>query len=495
MRSDPGGIQTAVNGKHFKPVGILSISWDDSNWTACDAANLTYSSTFTNPGDPLISIGSGVETFIEFDLLNDDGALSTLKRENDGNPVLYNKKVKLDYGFLGTNKVRVFEGRITDFTETAKGEYIHVTAKDYGKTNLAQRRASTQILSNKRVDEWLETLANAANMTLTRHGYGLLTIPFVWLEDESILEQMIKAAQAEGAIVYVGTDGNVHYVSPLFWATDPTHSTSQWSLNANTDFETLTLKGRERNQYDNIYITYQNRYLGLNKEVYTLDRYIVIPSAPPGGGTGSTRVTFKFTEPMYSLHEVSFTVTDSVGQDMTSNITWNGRPSPSENDGYLYAQHWDMTIDNNDPKRNAYLLKLRIIGRPVLGGPDEEYKTAGGTDNRVYRIASNEYIQTEEQAKVLAELLKDRFVDNPRLIVNLTGVKPNPLLEVGDFITLTESNTHITNRGFYVTKIEYKLPDGRMQLELVDATGYFQSNNYFTFGSSHWNNADGVLFI
>ncbi len=494
MRADPGGVWTVVNGKHFKTESALSISWNGTTWDEIEVANLTYNSTFNNPGDPLITIGSGAETYLEFDILNDTGAFSTIIRETAAQEVLYNKKVKLEYGFAGTNKAKVFEGKITDITETADGEYVHVTTKDYGSTSLLQRRSSTSLYLNKRVDEWIEILANEALLGFERHGYGLLTIPFLWLEDESVYEQMIKAAQAEGAIVRVEDDGKVHYYSPLFWSTDAGHATSQWELDADTDFVALALKGRERNQYDNIYVTYQNRYLGLNKEVYTLDRYIVIPSAP-AVGTGSVRVTFKFTEPMYSFQEAEWLVTDSVGQDMTSYISWNGGPAPSPIDGYRYAQHWDMTIDNSDTKRNAYLLKFKIIGRPLIGGPDEEYKTNESSTERIYRIASNEYIQTEEQAKALAEMLKERFIDEPRKTITLRGVKPNPLLELGDYITVTESNTGLLARGFYVTKISYKLPNGAMDLDCVDATGYFDSWNYFTFGTSHWNNADGVLFI
>ena len=494
MKNDTGGIWTIVNGKHFKTQSTLSISWNDVTWDELDVANLAYHSSFTTPGDPLIEIGSNAERYLEFDILNDDGSLSTLTREAALEEVLYNKKVKLEYGFVGTSKVQVFEGRITDFTETADGEYIHVTTKDYGKTSLVQRRESTNLFLNKRVDEWIAILAVLADMEFERHGYGILTIPFLWMEDESIYEQMIKAAQAEGGIVYVGDDGKVHYISPLYWARSSEHSSSKWHLNANTDFTGIILKGRERDQYDNLYITYQNRYLGLNKEVYSLDRYIIIPSAPPGG-TGKVRVTFKFTEPMYSFHDAEIIVTDSVGQDMSEYISWNGSPGPNPNDSERYAQHWDMLLENSDEKRNAFLIKFSIVGRPLIGGPDEEYKTDDESHDRIYRIASNEYIQTEEQAKALAEMMKNRFVDDPRHTIEILGVKPNPLLEVGDYITVTEENLGLTARGYYVTKIDYKLPGGSMSLECMDATDYFDSKYYFTFTESRWNNNDGVLFI
>jgi hypothetical protein len=494
-------IKALVGLKHFKPIAIVYINFG-AGFEEVVAGKIRYSSTLNSSGGSLVSLGTDTSTNVSFELSNTNGTYSHYKLNADD---LYRLAVKVEFGFddAGTDQViKIFEGTITDFTENDKEMTITINCRDYGDRDALQFRYSSGFYENLRIDEWIETLATAAGLSFTTHGYSPTSVPWLWMEDESILQQMIQAAQAENGIIYIDESGVVNYWPPGYWV-DFYYVNEQiwadgepWRIVDNTDFTDLQLKWESKEQYDDIFVTAQPRSIGLQTEVFTLSNTITIPPLT------NKAFTCKFSDPVYDQRTVDYVITNSYGNDMSASVTWNGRvlPDPEEDYGpYLYAEHWDMTIANSNATEDAYLSKFTVTGRPLVGGPSIEMKALNNADlhKRVYKV-TNPYIQTDTQAQALASMIQNRFKGTPLMKATVSGLKPNPLLQVGDTVQVTSSNSFLTNAPFYVVGISYASPKYDMTLDLIDATEFFASDNYWTINRNMFDNAtntlEGVLF-
>jgi hypothetical protein len=260
----------------------------------------------------------------------------------------------------------------------------------------------------------------------------------------------------------------------------------------------MTLTWNEREQIDDVYVQYQPRSMGPPKEVFKLDRPIIIPAGR------TVFVTFKFSEPVDEIYAVDTAVIDAGGNgDMAQHLSYNSYTTAPQIDpaidDKIFAEHWDMTLYNDWGIKDAYLTKFTVVGRSLIGSTDEQYKASQTSDNskHIHRISGNPYLQTREQSEFLAQLIKDRFSTTPRMTASIAGVKPNCLLEVGDCIGVTSANAQFTNRAFYVMSINASSPEYKMTLELMDATGFFLTGNYFIIGDgTHGvlNDSNSLLF-
>jgi len=488
MRADPGGIQNIVNGTHFRVISKLYIDLTGtSNFVEVPAANVSYAAKLKNNNASVMTLGNETSTELTFDLLDNDATYGRFKENYN----LYDKQVKLEIGFYGTSRVLVFLGKITNITEQDSTKTLHIMCRDIGGTDLQQRRISTPLKTYMRIDEWLEyVISTVAGMDFEKHGYGLFTIPFLWLDDEAVLEQAIEAAASEGGIVYAGEDGKIHYWPPFYLAIDSEHQSSQWTVTEDMCTNILVTSSRI-NQYDEVYVPFQPRYLGKVDNVFSLDRTLIIPNKY-NGINGQVETTFRFDQPVCHITQVTFMALSADGRDMSDYIQFNNSSTPDIDDGYRYAEHWDMTIENTNENETIYLTQFDIDGIPVIGAADSEYKTDTAQVDRVYRLQTNFYVQTEEHAKALANMSKNRYITTPLATVQITGLKPNPLLELGDLITVQSSHLGL-DADFYVTEIRYSLPNMEMQVGGIIASNMFDTSNYFVVGTSHLNNEDGKL--
>jgi hypothetical protein len=497
MRTDPGGMISIVNGQHFKPKAKIYID-TGSGYIKTTVSKVKYNSTLTSLSTPLVSIGDDTSTELSFDISNVGGAYSYY-----GTYILYDANVKMELGFidaLGADVVvEVFEGQVKSFTENDKDMSISVKCRDFGGSSLLQKRYSTVIYENYRVDQWIELLATAAGMSFITHGYSPTTIPWLWLDDEPLLDQMIQAAQSEGGLVYIDESNTVHYWAPAYWIS-PTYiagteweSSLPWTITDQNTFTDFNIVSSDKNQYDDFIVSYQPRYIGSLCDIYELSHTIVIPA-----GTTKSFVV-RFSDPAYDKHSVDYIITNGFGTDLKGSayITYNGltAPDPIADWGlHLHAEHWNVNIENTNTIEDAYLSKFTVSARVLVGAPDVEYVEEDPTSHaRVYRLTGNPYIQTPEQAESLAALMRDRFEGDPCIQATASGVKPNPLLQVGDTVLVTSVNANLSAHAFYVIGITYAGPKYNMSLTLVDAGYYFESDSYFIIGYHHLVNTAHTL--
>jgi hypothetical protein len=200
-------------------------------------------------------------------------------------------------------------------------------------------------------------------------------------------------------------------------------------------------------------------------------------------------VTARFDAPVYTVSSIDFAARTAGGASATANVT----VTPT-----YKAQRATLVIANTGTV-TAYLTKLRILGRPVIGGPEQEVTRTSaahgansayfaGRINRNRRVGGNPYIQSMPQAQTLAQRVLD-VSEYPRLTFFLIGTPGKPDRRLGDRITIDNTGTYgimSSTVACYVVGIRWML-DGNgftQDLEAVQAANVFaHDNNYFIIGT------------
>ena len=133
---------------------------------------------------------------------------------------------------------------------------------------------------------------------------------------------------------------------------------------------------------------------------------------------GETKVIVaKYDAPAYGVTSLDVAARDAGGNDITSSIT----VTPT-----YYAQRASLSVVNSSGLA-AHLTKLRILGKPVVGAPDQEATrnsiTHGansayfsGRIKRNRRVGGNPYVQSLPQAEMLAQRI---LAVRPEIIVEI----------------------------------------------------------------------------
>jgi hypothetical protein len=207
---------------------------------------------------------------------------------------------------------------------------------------------------------------------------------------------------------------------------------------------------------------------------------IVIPA-----GTSKV-ITAKLRQPAYSISDVTYTAVTGGGRNMSSAISIAQAQ---------YAQRVDLTITNSDSIYAAELVDLSLIGVSVNGAPSVEetrlssnaFWTAfsSARPGRTRLVRGSTYVQTAAQAGALAEFLRDRY-QLPRLSWRLRNCPGDPFRRPGDRVTVGNADAMSANRDAFLIALNWRLSNsGFVQdVELLDATGLYQSSAYFVLATN-----------
>jgi len=166
-----------------------------------------------------------------------------------------------------------------------------------------------------------------------------------------------------------------------------------------------------------------------------------------------------------------------------------------------YAQRVELTITNSDPIYAAELLDLSLVGVSVNGSPTvEETRLSTNTfwtaftaarPGRTRLIRGSSYVQTQGQAAMLAEFLRDRY-QLPRLSWVLRSVPGDSFRRLGDRITVANADAMSASKDAFLIGITWRLSvkGFGQDLELIDATGLYSAGGagddpYFVLGSNN----------
>jgi hypothetical protein len=480
MKTDPGHIgQNAQTGGATPAIKVeiyWATSWVDET-AYLVAANGEH--RIAPPGQVLVASGSEAGSALSLVMDNRTGRYSRLRSGSMANTYgIYGKKVRVQLGYYyGVNPelVTVFTGVIVDIHESETSYQVSLACQDMAAM-YEQVKVRTQMYRNIATDEWIGTLCSALGIASYNLERGLTVMPWAWLDDDFGLAAIRAAAAAEGGIAFFDSDGALRFWNAAHWCNATSVLTMTPSLYAE-----LTPRTDYVNVVNVVGAEYQPRQAGAPAIVYSLEKPIFVP---PGG---STATTLKFSLPAVQFLGCMLKATIG-GHDRSSSISIN--PSSPQ-----YAMSWDITFSNSDANAGAWVVLFDVLAVPLLGRPAEQIivdRSSGGTVRR-RDFRGNIDMQSLAQAMLLAALTVERF-KNPVLYCQISGMYGNPLLELGDVVTVQAINTGI-NANMVVLAINWRYEAGSytMDLQLQQFDNFYAYANYFVVGQTQLGS--GRLFV
>ena len=483
MLTDPGHIAAAVAATSAKPVYKIEICWDGVNWTdetGNTVLGFTVRDGIIDPFQGLASMGDAPVGKADITVDNYNGRFS---QDHSGSQAavygIYGLGIRLSAGYYygaTPEYVRVFTGRIMDVTESERGATATLTCHDLGSIPM-QQKYSTMIYEGTQINSWISTLATLASVGSTDLEQALTVIPYAYLDDDYALDEVKRAAQSEGGVAFFDVNGTLTFWNAAHWA----NASSVATMTA-TGYGELEPRRAYSDIYNVIAVEYQPRQAGQVDKVYSLDRAVMVPPA------GSKELKLKLRTPLASFAEYDLSACSSGGADMVANVT----VVPTSPDA---AASWTATFSNSDTRQAAYITRFDVYGEPVVGRPAETYELnqSGTATPRRKDIRGNWYIQTETQAKLIASVLGQRF-KTLRVSLALSGMPANPLLEVGDVVTVTGTRTGINQTAIITSRELRGGKSFKMSLELSDFTSFYPYTGYLVVGTSAIGASGGRLF-
>lgn len=487
----------------------LLIAWDGTNYVD-ETVNLLTARGDTKlvaPGSAIMSPRGTVDRMI-LNLYNRDGGASGRRYSalNTASPLYsytanggaYHRPVQLDVDIDGGGYQRVFTGIIKipqEGVPTGRNEAtVDIDCRSVDE-NLLQLKLSTTIASLKsNIDngatesQLIEQVLTHSSVGLSAGDYtldsGLFDIPFFWMDDESVLEELWQLAAAAGGRLYADPDGKIVYENMQHWLA---HSASTETF-TRANYDALTVRYDDSGLYSRVSVEASPRRLDTMATLWEPDELIIVPAG------GSRVITAKLKQPAYSIGGVTCQARTAAGLNLTADLTI------AHTD---YAQRVEITLSNANTTYAAIIEGLVIAGVPVTGAPtlDETATSTTGfwsiRSPRERSARGNVYVQSRAQAKALAEFLRDTQ-ETPKLVYTLSGVPGLASRRLGARITINDTISMSAARDAYTTAISWSIgKDGyRQTIEAIDAANVFKyaAADYFIVGTSTLNGGDRVFY-
>lgn len=489
----------------------LYVDWDFNDTYTDESAYLESArgDMRLTPPDEALTGGGGIISAMTLTLRNPSGRFSPLRTDGalyayTQNGGSYHAPCYLEVSVNGgSNYYRVFTGVLKLPNESTLTSRINPTVTFEARSmeeKFLQRRASTTqadfvsmnaggLTEDDVIAEFLDAAGVASgDMVLSS---GMFTIPWAWLDDESTIEESWSVAAAAGGRLYADPDGDFRYESFAHWQTATRSTTSQFTFTRD-DFQSVNLRYNDIDLYNVVTVEASPRAPGGVDVIWEPESYPVL--AP-----GETKtLTARFDAPAYTITGLQFNASSDGGTDLTSSVTI----TPT-----YYAQRADLVAVNSATQR-ARLYPLRILGTPVIGGPEIE-ESRNSTDHgsnsafftarettRTRSIRGNPYIQTVPHAATLAQFLLDRS-EYPRITISILGAQGQPALRLSDRITVTDANTMTSSQTCYVIGVSWSLSLAGGFMQNIDAVQtssmYAYDGNYFRVGTDTNSTIPGTL--
>lgn len=476
----------------------LFVAWDGSTWSDESARLIQATGENRLTAPDAIGSGRGIVDRCTLELSNHDGRYSPLNSsgalyaslQNGG---AYHRPMYLSVSIdNGANYYYVFNGVIKlpqESTATSRETAtVRIDCRSYDELLLG-RRTSTTTANLQTIYTGGYTEADIANNWLTAAGItaevdtGVYVIPWAWMDDESLLEELWAIASATGGRFYCDKNGTYRFEDATHWLTSP-HTTSQQTY-TRADFAGFSANYSDTDLYNAVTVETTTRLVGVVEELWAPDETVILPPS-------TTRtIMARYRQAAYSIDTPYHKAHNGGGLDITSDVTVSVVESN--------VQRAELSIANANATYAAHLQPFYITGRPLAGGPTQEetrtsaddgsngsfWTSARGTRSKALR--GNAYIQTRAQAGSLALFLLHRS-EYPRLTYKLTGVPGNPARMCGDRITVNDSVTMSAGRDAYITGVSWRLTaNGFTQdIEATDAANLYPyaSTGYFVLGTN-----------
>jgi hypothetical protein len=264
----------------------------------------------------------------QLDLHNADGRYSPL---NTGSAIYsyisgggaYHRPMYLEASINGgTNYYRVFTGVI-------KLPQERTPTPNQIATVSIECRSKDELLLGRRMSTTATSMAsaNAAGYTegdviaawLTAAGIsatvdeGMFVIPWAWMDDESILEEIWQLAAACGGRFYCDPDGTYRFEDVTHWLKSP-HATSQETITRD-DFTDLTPSYSDTELYSTITVETSPRQAGALDKLWEPDETVIVPPST------TKTMTARLRQPASLINSPTYSAATAGGNDITSSVT------------------------------------------------------------------------------------------------------------------------------------------------------------------------------
>lgn len=457
-------------------------------WTNESAYLLSHSGEIrlNVPGEKLVAAGDiGRLTVVlnnttqRFSWLNAGAALHA---SIGGVLGVHGKPVRLWQGFVVSGSpeyVCIFTGVFNVWGENSAQGTVILTARDWGFVYLQDRRSSL-LYTNRLPGEWTDVVATLAGVSTWQLDAGIYRIPWAWLDDESVVEEIWQTWEADGGLAYFDQSGRLRGEDILHWLSH----TSVWTLDEG-DYQLADPSFSADAVASQITVEWAGRTIGAATVLYTLD---AVKTIMPGQ---TETWTARYQQACAALLPVAATAPDNDyaaqsygGVELTSQLTVT-LSAP-------YAQQCTVSVTNNSATAAARLTKLQLRGFPLLGGPTEQatanVPASALPYTRVRSVRGNAYLQSGVQGNGLAAGLAAR-ANRVRPVWKLSGLLGIPQLELGDLVTFKDNRALGSGQSLNALVLGITWEGGpavgfTQGLTLWDCTGLAVYSDYFIIGAT-----------
>lgn len=492
MAQSTAGTQLVANWQATGrvPVVVVEICWDGTNWVDESARVLAAawgdSLLAEREGLPLLGQTAPAAASIEVD--NADGRFSpdvTGSMANTYYPQgIWDLPVRISAGFMedGTPEtLRQFTGRVyqpREWQAMVDGrpvERVSLSLWDESAP-LRQDKMTTTMYVGQRPDELIQDLLDAAGVVGYSLDVGMGVIPWAWLDEENLWDELSQLANADGGWVRATKEGAVVFERVTHWLEGTDHTASQATINRGRAWR-LEDAISHKDLYSEVVVAYTPRTMGPLDTIYSAREAIEVPP-----GETVERVCRYQVPAMYVVTPVvdtDYTALRAGGTDARGDVIVSMT---------AYANQAVIELTNSNAHHAVWVLNLKIRGYPVDAEDEEQVTEASEAGeiagDKTYRLAHNDYIQTKVQADRLAGFLRDRL-GRYRRLWGFESVLA-PWLEVGDRVTITNAAAGLDDDGYLVQYEASYRAGGMLSMSgiVLPADNLFGADGYFIIGTS-----------
>jgi hypothetical protein len=332
------------------------------------------------------------------------------------------------------------------------------------------------------VDFISPTYAAAHSVTATI-DYSATRIPYSWLDDEPIWDELADLAQASGARIYIDPTGKVNYKKGWQWATLGGATAEVISELHARDFD---LDYDDKSFIGKITVGYTQRSPNTSdEELWALDNAKFV--APGKTEIIIARYRYPATYVINPQPNVHYWLRSLAGQD----LSLSGEYTPTFE---IRGQQTKITLINPSATVGMILTKAKLIGQPITGQPsDQATAVANAAFDRTLEVRSNPYIQTKAQAQAVANFLA-WWYGSAKLTVRVRGLPGKPDRILGSRIQAKLDGVAFDG---LVVRLQWNIGQkDRAWIYTQDANliqnEFAGNSNYFVIGASSLNDGSGV---
>lgn len=424
----------------------VSFQWDGANWVDETTNLIKISGNLeTVQFNEAFQVGRQVIQQMTITLANADQRYSFY---NNNSPLYayivnagtYRKRCKIEIQEEGGAWQAFFLGYIKIPKESLHNAQIVFNVWDAGE--FLRQRYSTAIYLDKLEHEIVVTYLQLAGLVdgtdfvspeyAAAHGvdatidYSSIVVPYSWLDDEQIWDELVDIAQASGARIYVGKDGRIYYEKAWRWAAPYLPAVAITV----SGYGELSPSYDDKTFYDEVLVGYAPRVPGeTDYELWKMQHNkLILPGA-------TENISARLRYPALSINppvaNTDYYLRSLGGADLSGSCTVAIT---------YYAQQVKIDVTNNSAQ-SVTLGNFTLKGQPLVGQPSEQVRREIESPEHARRleVRDNPYLMSEAQATSVAETLK-WWCKIPKVLIQTGKMMGDPSIRLGQKATVSGPN-------------------------------------------------------